>query len=167
MKKWEKGLSQRSHEDRGAGRRCPRHEGGAQRTARCRIKKTPEQREVAYALKKFRETAAERTKVIASLKARGKGLLPRVLFPESQLYKPCVAIRHTGACVILGETVACAGTGPRYVVVIRIMKVLGILNPRGRGRQPVHVGKCFAVPGRDAYRVPLSVARREGVTWRD
>ena len=112
MKKWEKGLSQRSHEDRGAGRRCPRHEGN------------PEQREVAYALKKFRETAAERTKVIASLKARGKGLLPRVLFPESQLYKPCVAIRHTGACVILGETVACAGTGPRYVVVIRIMKVL-------------------------------------------
>ena len=123
----------------------------------------PENKEKAHALRMMRETAVARAIALPKLNPLARGHLPRALVKEVRMDFPAVAIRHSGSVVVLGKIVALNGAGRSFCVVMRIHRVLATLGNRKPGKPLIHVGRLFAL--KDAYRVPLKMAREQGVTW--
>ena len=172
MNRQEYGLTRRSHENRGGGRRDPKKESAKARQRKCRAKKNNAQKKWTYAVKRGRETLVARRSCFAKMKENAKGFLPRALLPEDRTFEPCVALRHGGkGSVILGRVLGVVPKGRTSQgvtwTIIEIKKVLCANLKMVSDGGPHHKSQHLALPRGEVYQVPLAMALREGVVWRE
>jgi len=179
MPQWQKqghlGSSQRSHENRGGGRRSRRMESARDRKRRQRKNESKHKKKWMYAVKKVRETLPYRKAFLEVMKKNGtaRPYLPKAMLPEARIDEPCVAVSHFGkGSVVLGRVCGIhASNGsrtPGALCILEIMKVLcpQLLTVRGPGRPPKSVSQVIALPVREVYQCPLSMCMKEGIVWR-
>ena len=173
--KGSQGFSQRSHENRGGGRRHTRNESALERKRRQRNRETKGRKRWNYAVKKYRETQAYRKKFVDFLKRDGRArpFLPKAMIPEPRIDEPRVAVSHFGkGTVVMGRMCgihvpAHSKKGRGALCVIEIMKIVSpLLLTFREGRPPKSVSQYLALPCREVYQCPVTMCEREGILWR-
>ena len=165
------GYSQRSHVNRGGGRRPIRGESATQRKQRQRKLESRASKKWVYAVKEYIDTRLDRVKWITRLKNAARPYLPKAMMPETRKGEPCIAVRHHGGgSVVIGRVcgvhVPSGGTRLRRpLTVFQIMKVVLQMHKPTDGRPPIGATQYVALPCNEVFQVPLAMCLKEGIVW--